>query len=334
MSNKKLNIALVAGGYTQETAVSGKSADNIRSCLNPEKYNVYKIMIEQNRWYYDDGTTDSAAQPVLVDRNDFSITVNGTKITFDCVFLHIAGSPGEDGKLQGYFDMINMPYVGCSNAISSALTMSKRMATAVAGYHGINVSKSVCVERPLTDVSVVTQQLQFPVFVKANNGGSSIDTSYVKNVDELLVALNQVFKSDYQALVEEALVGREFTVGVCKAKGKLSAFPITEILSNNNFNDFNSKYSGQSSLQTPAKLDKTLEDLIQSTAIKVYEIMQCSCIARVDFIYNEKDSKLYLLEVNSIPGQTSKSAATLQVEAMGSKLGDFYDVYFQEALNL
>lgn len=335
MTNKRLKIALVVGGYTKETAVSRRSAENIRSCLDTEKFDVYQIVIERNRWYYDSGAdANSSSDVVTVDRNDFSITIKGEKVVFDCVFLHIAGSPGEDGKLQGYFDMINMPYVGCSDATSSSLTMNKRMTTTIAGYHGINVAKSICVERPLSDLSMITNHVRLPVFVKANNGGSSIGTTYVDTVDKLPTALNQVFEDDHQALVEEAIFGREFTVGVCKLKGKMRAFPVTEILSQNTFNDFNSKYSGQSALVTPADIDKSLEEKIHSTAIRIYQIMQCRCIARVDFIYSEKDDKLYLLEVNSIPGQGSKSAATQQVEAMGAKLSDFYTAYIEEALNL
>ena len=334
MLKRRLNIALVVGGYTQEAAVSRVSANNVRASLDSKKMNVYTIVIERDSWYYEDEPAESNSRRITVDRNDFSVTINGIKVTFDCAVVHIAGSPGEDGKLQGYFDMIHMPYVGCSNVISSAITMNKGITTAVAGYFGVDVANSVCVDKSAVDLSVIAERIRFPVVVKANNGGSSINTSYVETIDQLSEALNQVFEEDHQALVEEALVGREFTAAVCKIKSKITTFPVTEIILETKFNDFKTKYASTTKSQTPANIDKSLEEKIHSVAVKVYQTMHCSCLARMDFIYNEKEDKVYLLEVNSIPGQRLGSPATLQVQANGLSLTDLYTGFIEEALNL
>ncbi|CAF1214455.1 unnamed protein product, partial [Didymodactylos carnosus] len=332
MSNKRLKIALVTGGYTKESVINYKSAINVKKHFDKEKFDVYQINIEPNGWYYNDD--DTTTKSTMIDRNDFSLTINEKKIKFDCVFMRIAGSPGEDGKLQGYFDMINMPYSGCSRSTSSALTLNKRLAVAVAGFYGINVPKSVCVEKPIDNRSTILQQLELPVFVKPNNSGSSLGANRVETIDELQFALDHAFDEDHQVIVQEAIDGREFTIAVYKLKGKIDTFPITEIIPHNKYYDYAAKYCGQSTEISPAKIHNILENEIRRSATKIYEVMECSCIASVDFIYNEKNEKLYFLEVNTMPGLTDANPLPQQVKAMGLTLTELYTAFIEDALGL
>ena len=325
-------IALLTGGYTNEAKISYKSVVTIRKHIDRTKFDVYDIDIRKDGWYYIDDVSNN--KPIIIDRNDFSLTIDNKKIKFDCVFMCIHGSPGEDGKLEGYFDILEIPYTGCSGARCSALTMNKRLTIAVAGFHGINVAKSMCIEKSSYDRSKILQYLKLPVFVKPNNGGSSIGTTCVEEADDLSAALDTAFKEDDEVLVEEAIPGREFTIGVYKLRGKTDTLPITEIRSKNKFFDYDAKYNGQVIEETPAQIDTLIEAEIQKTAIKVYEIMKCSWIARIDVIYNQKDNKVYLLEVNTVPGQTDTSIVPQQVEAKGWTLKDMYTAFVEEVLNL
>jgi D-alanine-D-alanine ligase len=221
----KKNIALVTGGFSGESVISYKSATTIDNNLDRNKFNVYKIDINPNGWFYDlpDGRRTE------VDKNDFSLLLDNQKIKFDAVFIGMHGTPGEDGKLQGYFDTLNIPYTGC-DAATSSITFNKRYATAVAGMSGIAVAKSVIlIKNNFSSPDEVINTLQFPVFVKPNNGGSSIGMSKVNAAsDELGVAIEKAFNEDDQVLVEEMIVGREFTVGVFKTQGKIIVLPLTK----------------------------------------------------------------------------------------------------------
>src|SRR4051794_3349536 len=212
----KRTIAFVTGGYSGESVISYKSAVTIENNIDKEKYSVYKIDIHPTGWWYE---TDEGEE-IPVDKNDFSLTINGSKITFDAVFIGIHGTPGEDGKLQGYFDMLKIPYTSC-NAAVSALTFNKRYTTAVAGASGIAVAKSVLlIKNQFGSADEIAANLAFPVFVKPNNGGSSIGMSKVNSAsEELGVAIEKAFKEDDQVLVEEMITGREFTVGVFRSEG-------------------------------------------------------------------------------------------------------------------
>lgn len=324
----KPNIAFVTGGYSTEAVISYKSAVTIEKNLDADKYQVYKIDITPGGWFYENGTGKKTA----IDQNDFSITHNGQKIKFDAVLIGIHGTPGEDGKLQGYFDMVGLPYTSC-DAATSALTFNKRYTVAVASFAGINVAKSMHLfkDRPVNAQDIL-KQLTLPVFVKPNNGGSSIGMSKVNEAGALPQALEKAFKEDTQVLVEEFISGREFTVGVFKSAKGITVLPITEVISKKEFFDYEAKYQGMSEEITPAQIDESMAETIRNAARKVYELFNCRGVVRIDFIYNEQKKAPYMLEINTVPGQSEASIVPQQVRAMGWTLKDFYSALIDEAL--
>jgi len=324
----KPRIAFITGGYSGEAEISYKSAKTIEKNIDPEKFEYYKIDITPNGWFYEHNGEKSE-----VDKNDFSIAVDGQKIRFDGVLIGIHGTPGEDGKLQGYFDILGIPYTSCDCA-TSALTFNKRYTVAVASFSGINVANSVLLfKKNYESPDELVQNLKFPVFVKPNNGGSSIGMSKVNSPsEELGAAIEKAFKEDEQVLVEEFIKGRELTIGVFKSKGKIIALPITEIITKKEFFDYEAKYLGASQEITPAEIDDQIAAQIRAQAIKIYQIFNCRGIVRIDFIYNESDNKPYMLEINTVPGQTEASLVPQQVKAMGWTLMDFYTALIGECL--
>jgi D-alanine-D-alanine ligase len=325
----KKKIALVTGGYSGEAVISYKSATTIENNIDTSKWNCYKIDVNPKGWFYVGNGNN-----LPVDKNDFSITLNGTKITFDAVLIGMHGTPGEDGKLQGYFDCLNIPYTSC-DAATSALTFNKRYTVSVAAFSGINVAKSVLlIKNTLYSPDEIVTQLKFPVFVKPNNGGSSIGMSKVNAPsDEIGAAIEKAFKEDNQVLVEEFISGREFTVGVFKSKGKIITLPITEVKSKKDFFDFEAKYEGLSEEVTPAIIDETMADKIREAATKIYSVFNCRGIVRIDFIYNAAADAPFMLEINTVPGQSEASIVPQQVAAMGWNLKDFYSALIEECFN-
>lgn len=322
----KKRIALVTGGYSGEAEISYKSAITVGNNLDREKFDVYKIDISPAGWTYiaEDG------QKSAVRKDDFSILADGHNINFDAVLMCIHGTPGEDGKLQGYFDMLNIPYTSC-DAATSALTFNKRYTVAVAAFGGIRVAKSLHLfsHTPVSASSLLTQ-LQLPVFVKPNNGGSSLGISKVNEADQLDIAIEKAFREDNQVLVEEFVQGREFTIGVFKSKGRIITLPITEIISKKEFFDYEAKYQGMSEEITPAQVDEQVAAGIRAAAQKAYELLNCRGIVRIDFIYNETAGAPFMLEVNTVPGQSEASIIPQQVKAMGWTLKDFYTAVLEE----
>jgi D-alanine-D-alanine ligase len=277
----------VTGGLSSEAQISYKSAKTVMNALDKNVYDVYLIDIHPTGWWYE----NIIGEDVAVNKADFSIEEGGEKITFDVALMCIHGTPGEDGKLQGYFDMIGLPYTSCDTA-TSALTFNKRYTVAVAGFGGVNVAKSLhlFLDNPVTPDQILAQ-LTLPVFVKPNNGGSSLGISKVNNAQELAPALAKAFKEDVQVLVEEFISGREFTIGVFKSKGTLTVLPITEITTENEFFDFEAKYEGKSKEITPAIISDKMFDDLTSAAKKVYATLNCRGVVRVDFIYDEAAQK-------------------------------------------
>lgn len=321
-------IAFVTGGFSSEAVVSYASAKTIEKNLDTERFDIYKIDIRPEGWVYeyDNGK-------VQVDRDDFSILLSGKKIWFDAVFIGIHGTPGEDGKLQGYFDLHNIPYTSC-DAATSAITFNKRYTVAVASFSNISTAKSVHLFADAKmSAEEIASQLSFPVFVKPNNGGSSIGMSKVNTVKDLPAALDKAFKEDTQVLVEEFISGREFTVGVYKSSKGITVLPITEVKSKNDFFDFEAKYKGKSEETTPADIPDDIAENIRSTAKKVFQIFNCRGVVRIDFIYNEAANRPYLLEINTIPGQSEASIVPQQVRAMGLTLKEFYTSLLEDALS-
>jgi len=326
--NQPLNIALVTGGYSGEAVISYKSATTIYNHLDKSKFNVFVIDVTNEGWFYKLGDKHVSS----VDKNDFSITVDGKKISFDCVFIGMHGTPGEDGKLQGYFDVLGLPYTSCSSA-TSAITFNKRYTVAVAAFAGINVAKSVHLFKH-QPIDVNNIKLKLPVFVKPNNGGSSIGMSKVSKQEYLAAAIEKAFNEDSQVLVEEMITGREFTIGVFKHKGEIIAMPMTEVKADADveFFDFVAKYQGKSTEITPAEASDEVYQKVSDTAKKVYAVFNCAGVIRIDFIYNEEKNEPFMLEINTIPGQSDASIVPQQVRAMGWKLEDFYAALIDQAM--
>lgn len=323
----KKKIALVTGGYSGESVISYKSAVSIEKNIDTDKWDYYKIDINPTGWFY------MGAENVPVDKNDFSITLNGSKINFDAVLVGLHGTPGEDGKLQGYFDCLGIPYTSC-DAATSALTFNKRYTVAVAAFADMQVARSLHLFREnRPDVNDILAQLKLPLFVKPNNGGSSIGISKVKEAGELEGALEKAFREDSQVLVEEFIKGREFTIGVFRARGEVITLPITEIISKKEFFDYEAKYEGASEEITPAVVEEAVAEKVRAEARKAYSLFNCSGIVRMDFIYEESAAAPFLLEINTVPGQSEASIVPQQVRAMGWTLKDFYSSLIEEALN-
>jgi D-alanine-D-alanine ligase len=323
-------IALLTGGTTGEWVISVKSAATIAHHLDPDKFEVYKIMVTQQGWFYE--PADSVK--IAVDRNDFSLLIRGRKIMFDGVFIAIHGSPGEDGKLQGYFDMLNLRYTTC-DAMTSAVTMNKAYTKAIVqDIKDLFVAKSAQIFKntswSLTDIK---NTLNLPYFVKPNNGGSSIGMSKVKNQYDLQQAVDKAFNEDAQILIEEFIEGREFTVGVVKLDGKVTVLPATEVETAKEFFDFEAKYTpGVAVETTPAPLREETRKRIEEIVSAVYTKLNCRGVVRIDFILSGDEGDFYFIEINTIPGQTATSFIPQQVAAFGLSLTDFYSKLIKETV--
>ncbi|WP_119079936.1 D-alanine--D-alanine ligase [Chitinophaga alhagiae] len=327
----KKNIALVAGGYSGEYVISVQSAAVIEKNIDPALYNVYKIVITRENWQYtapDGGVHE-------VDKNDFSLLLDGKKVTFNAVFIGIHGTPGEDGRLQGYFEMLGIPYTSCG-MVTSALTFNKSYCNkVVAALNVVNVSRSAHIFRDKPyDVKDILQQLRLPVFVKPAEGGSSIGMSKVNKPEELQPAIEKAFKEDNQILIEEFIKGTEVTCGMFYAGGKLNVLPLTEIRSTKEFFDYEAKYTpGITNEVTPAEIPEAAAAQIRAAGQELYVRLNCRGIVRADFILEEGTGQVYFLEVNTMPGQSESSLVPQQVRAAGLTLQAFYGMLLEECLS-
>lgn len=326
----KKNIALIAGGYSGEYVISIQTAQTIEKNLDSNTYNTYKIIITRDGWWHE---TDNG-EKIAVDKNDFSLLINGEKIIFDCVFIAIHGTPGEDGRIQGYLDMLNIPYTTC-NAIVSALTFNKSYCNKVVkSFNVVNIANSVhLIKGEPYSVGNILEQLQMPMFVKPNESGSSLGVSKVKAVEELLPAIEKAFKEDNQVLIEEFIEGRELTIGVYKVDGYLKTLPATEIVSKNEFFDYEAKYTpGVTSEITPAPIEDKIREQLEHKAAYIYRHLNCRGIVRMDFILQKGTNKLFFLEVNTMPGQSENSIVPQQVRAANISLDSFYASIIEDCL--
>jgi D-alanine-D-alanine ligase len=327
-------IALIAGGYTAESEVSFKSADFVFRQLDKEKYEVYLITMTSENWFYvaPNGVRHK------VDKNDFTLLVDDYVVHFDLAFILVHGSPGEDGRLQGYFDMLHIPYTGCS-ALTSALTMNKAFTKAVLkGQNKLNLANSVVLlEDDRKDAKeTVLAQLKLPVFVKPNAGGSSIGMSKVEKEEQLEEALERAFdaaNTGHQVLVEEFVSGREFSVGAYRRKEGIFVLPISEVITERPFFDFDAKYvPGLTQEITPADLNEEKVQQVQELIKRIYTVLQCKGMVRIDFFLEEREQDFYFIEINTVPGQTEQSFIPQQVRAAGMTETAFYSELIEIAL--
>lgn len=326
----KKNIALLAGGYSGEYVISIKTAETISKNLDKEKYEVYTIIVTKEGWSYE-GKNGTAYE---IDKNDFSLNIAGEKINFALVFIAIHGTPGEDGRIQGYLDMINMPYTSC-NAIVSALTFNKSYCNKVVkDFNVVNIANSVhLIKGEPYSVGTILENISLPMFVKPNESGSSLGVTKVKSVADLLPAIEKAFREDNQVLIEEFIEGREITIGVYRVGGKMYTLPATEIVSQNEFFDYEAKYTpGVTNEITPAQIPVSIREQLESKSEYIYRHLNCRGVVRMDYILQNGTNKLYFLEVNTMPGQSEASIVPQQVKAAGISLSDFYNSLVEECL--
>ncbi len=324
MKTKK-NIALVCGGYSKESVISIMGAESIEKHIPTDRYRVFKIIIEPNRWYYKSPEGDIAD----VDRNTFTIAGN---IYFDLAYINIHGTPGENGLLQSYFDMLHIPYTTC-NACTSALTFNKAFCNAVLAHHGVRVSDSVHLLRQEScNLQAIADRIGFPCFVKPNSEGSSIGVSKVKRMEDLQEAIDNAFAEDKEVLVEKFVKGKEYSCGLMRLNGEILVFPLAAIVPKKDFFDYEAKYKGASEEIVPAPVPEELARKIGDISTRVYRILNCSGVVRCDFIVEEESQEPYFLEVNTTPGQSEESIVPKQVRQMGWTLEDFYTNVIEEAL--
>lgn len=328
MASSKLNIALVMGGYSGEHQISINSGCQVYDNLDHEKYNVYKIVIDRPDWYW--LTDDGAHFPV--DRGNF--TIQGVD-HFDLAFIIVHGNPGENGVLQGYFDMLGIPYTTCG-FYTSSLTFNKGFCNPVVKNFGIvSIARSLHLyaSQPLTADEILAQ-LQLPLFVKPAAGGSSVATTKVHTAEELMPAIAEAFTEDKEVLVEEFIQGREFDCGVFRTKQEKLVFPITEIIptGGHEFFDYAAKYDGFSNEVTPAEVEESVSKHIQEVSSQLYDLLDCRGIVRFDYIYDTQRKELFFLEVNTIPGQSAESIVPKQARAMGISTRQLYELAIQAAL--
>ncbi len=314
----KRNIAIVAGGDSSEVVVSLKSADGIASFFNHEQYNVQVVIVSNQGWYAPLANGEQAP----IDKNDFSYSVAGEKHTFDFAYITIHGTPGEDGKLQGYFDLIEMPY-SCCGVLAAALTFNKFACNHYLRGHGIRVAPSVVLHADSKiDEAAILAQVGLPCFVKPNGGGSSFGTTKVKEASELKAALDAAFgEAGNEVIVEAFMAGTEITCGCYKTAQRAVVLPITEVVSKNEFFDYEAKYTSSMVEEiTPARISQELTEEVQRTTSHIYDLLRCKGIARIDYII--VDGVPHLLEVNTTPGMTVTSFIPQQVAAAGMNMGD------------
>lgn len=331
----KRKVALITGGYTGEAEVSYKSAEFVYSQLDHQRYDVYKIDVRTDGWDYTD--QDGNVFPVI--KEDFSLRLGDEKVVFDVAFIILHGSPGEDGRVQGYLDMVGVPYTSC-NALTSALTMNKGYTKAILqDIPEMYVAKSVLLfesHRPEA-ATIVQENLSLPYFVKPNAGGSSIGMSKVKSNEELQEALDKAFDAENtgkQVLVEEFVTGREFSQGIFRDRtGELVVLPATEVRTTREFFDYEAKYiPGLTEEITPADLSQEQQERAARIIREIYIRLNCKGMVRVDFFLENSTDKFFFIEINTIPGQTAQSFIPQQVRAYGMRETDFYGELIEASL--
>ena len=321
------NIAIVMGGYSSEYEISLKSGEVVYQFLDKTKYNAFRIHIFKEKWVYVD---DNGAE-FPIDKNDFSVNVNGVKYIFAVVFNAIHGTPGEDGLLQAYFELLGMPQTSC-DYYQAALTFNKRDLLSVLKPYGIKSATSYYLNKgEHIDSEEIVKKVGLPCFVKPNKSGSSFGISKVKSANELPLAIETAYREDNEIIIESFLDGTEVSVGVINYNGEVKVLPITEIVSENDFFDYEAKYLGKSQEITPARISPEMTEKVNAVAKRAYELLKMKGFSRSEFIIVEDEP--YMLEMNTIPGLTTESLIPQQAKAAGISLEELFTNAIELAFN-
>jgi len=326
ISYMKPNIAIIMGGYSSEYPISILSGNNVYKHLDRERFAAYRIIISTDKWVY----LDDQEKEYPVNRSDFSIVVASKKITFDCVFNAIHGTPGEDGLMQAYFELLGLPQTSCGY-YQAALTFNKRDLLSVLKPYGIRAATSYYLNKgDIVNEDAILAKVGLPCFVKANKAGSSFGISKVYKKEEVAGAIEKAYKEDDEIIIESFLEGKEVSVGVITYRGKTRVLPITEIVSENDFFDYEAKYQGKSQEITPARLTAREEENVKQAAQLAYEVLKMKGYTRSEFIFI--DEIPYMLEMNTTPGLTDQSILPQQAMAAGISFTELFESALVEAL--
>ena len=323
METLKRNIAIVCGGDSSEHDVSMRSAQGLYSFFDKERYNIYVVDVKGQDWHVDLQNGDTAK----IDKNDFSFKMDGKTVTFDYAYITIHGTPGENGLMQGYFELLHIPY-STSGVLVEAMTFDKYVLNNYLRGFGVNVAESVLLRRGEEDKysdEEIEKRIGMPCFVKPAADGSSFGVSKVKNADQLAPALRVAFMESDEVMVESFMKGTEISIGCYKTRDKAVVFPATEVVTSNEFFDYDAKYNGQVQEITPARLSPETTKRVEEETSRIYDILHCNGIIRIDYIISKDadgNDKINMLEINTTPGMTATSFIPQQVRAAGLDIKD------------
>lgn len=322
----KKNIAILAGGESSEWKISLNSAAQVEKAVDRSRFNTYKIVVRNGRWYYtgEDGTEYD------LDRNDFSVTIAGEKIKLEYALILIHGTPGEDGRMQGYLDMMGIPY-SSSGFVASVITFDKSACKRAVAATGVHLAGEILIRKgDKPDAERIISKLGLPLFVKPNASGSSFGVSKVKNPEDLLPAIETAMREGDNVIIEEYIEGREVSCGVMSAGGRDYIFPVTELVCETEFFDYQAKYEGLSKEITPANLPKDITTELNRLTLSIYKTLGCKGVARVDFIIRGETP--YMIEINTVPGMSAESIIPQQAAAMGMSMTELLNIIIDDTL--
>ncbi|MGQ1784352.1 MULTISPECIES: D-alanine--D-alanine ligase [unclassified Saccharicrinis] len=324
--NKK-NIAVVYGGDSSEIIVSRKSARGVLSFIDDAKYDSIPVLITSDKW-----VAEVNGQEFPIDKDDFSYSIHGEKKFFDCAYVTIHGTPGEDGKLQGYFDMIGMPYSTCG-VLPASLSFNKFACNTYLKGFGVLVADSLLIRKGTEyNIDHIIDTLGVPCFIKPNAGGSSFGITKAQKISEVKPAIEKAFSESNEVIIEKFVDGKEFTCGLYKIVGKETVFPITEVIPANDFFDFEAKYNADKAEEiTPARLPQETAERMQKITSLIYDILGCKGIVRIDYIL--KENNIFLLEVNTTPGMTATSFIPQQIKAAGLNIKEVFTEIIESSMS-
>ncbi len=325
----KKNIAIITGGDSSELVISLKSAGQVLQHIDREQYEPYLVYIREDDWHVKTGPDDELEVPV--NKNNFSFILDDQEIRFDYAFIAMHGPPGEDGKLQAYFDLLHIPY-SSSGVLSLALSFNKFACKNILSQAGIRSADAFLIKKSMTwDADTIINRTGLPCFIKPNSGGSSFGVSKVSLPDELEAAVHMALEEDSEVLVESFIPGREFTCGALRTAGREFTFPVTEIISKNDFFDYEAKYTEGMAVEiTPAEIPEELARKCQSITAEIYDVLDCRGLVRIDFII--RDGELYFLEVNGIPGMSKESIIPIQIRSLGHTEKEIYNLIIDDSI--